>query len=248
MKSMTVSRLTVPVSGFRDVCVIGDQTRPKLFALDVKKAEALHHTVIEIDERVTMEDYDLDPSPMKRDEPILDAALVRTASGEIVRILKSVDVVEVREQLRVLRRQGYTSIAICLMHSYLYFDHEQQIAAIAREEGFKYVTTSFDTSPVVKHLRRSASTCSEAYLYPIVQGYVRNFESGFKVLPKRVDFMCSDGGLRQSHKYRGNEALLSGPAGGVVAIAQTCYSETEGTPIIGFDMVSLLWPTQEVFN
>lgn len=110
------------------------------------------------------------------------------------------------------------------------------VAHLARELGFKYVTTSSQTSPVIKLLNRANSTCSEAYLHPIIRRYVENFESGFAMLPQRVEFMCSDGGLKQAQKFRGNEALLSGPAGGVVGIARSCYDAREGTPIIGFDM------------
>ncbi|KAF4538168.1 uncharacterized protein LTHEOB_10938 [Lasiodiplodia theobromae] len=203
--------------GFRDICVIGDQTRPKLFALNVKKAEALHHDVVEIDERVTVEDYDLNPLPMDKDVELVDPDLVRTESGEIVRILKRIDEELVRTQLRALREKGYTSLAISLMHSYLFPHHEKIVAALAREEGFRYVTTSFETYPTIKYLHRSTS-------------------AGFKVPPLRVDFMCSDGGLKQAEKYKGNEALLSGPAGGVVGAAHTCFDFTEGTPVIGFDM------------
>lgn len=122
------------------------------------------------------------------------------------------------------------------MHAYVYPEHEDVVAGIAKEVGFKYITTSSSTSPNIKFLIRSNSTCSEAYLYPVIQRYVENFESGFEVLPQRVEFMCSDGGLKQAHKFRGNEALLSGPAGGVVGIARSCYDPEDGTAIIGFDM------------
>lgn len=81
--------------------------------------------------------------------------------------------------------------------------------------------------------------CSEAYLTPIVRRYVEGFLSGFKIQPQRVDFMCSDGGLKHSEKFSGNAALLSGPAGGVVGIARSCYDPSEGTAVIGFDMVKL---------
>ncbi|KAH8892112.1 hypothetical protein GQ53DRAFT_841002 [Thozetella sp. PMI_491] len=226
----------ITTQGFRDVCVIGDQSRPKLFALDVKKAEALHDTTIEVDERVTIEDYDLNPSPLDKKGELSDPNLVRIPSGEIIRILKPIDDDVVRDQLRQLQAQGYTSVAIALMHSLLYPDHENQVARLAREVGFKYVTTSSQSSPVMKLLNRSMSACSEAYLYPVIRRYVDGFESGFEVLPQRVEFMCSDGGLRQSHKFNGNEALLSGPAGGVVGIARSCFDSEENTPIIGFDM------------
>jgi 5-oxoprolinase (ATP-hydrolysing) len=208
-----------------------------LFDLEVRKAEALHEKAIEVDERITIEDYDLNPFPQDKSVALTDPDLVRTASGEIIRILKRIDVEEVKTQLEGLRKDGYDSIAIAFMHSYLYPEHEKAVASVAREVGFQYVTTSAETSPAIKLLDRSNSCNSEAYLYPIVERYVNGFKSGFKVLPRRIEFMCSDGGLKEASKFRGNEALLSGPAGGVVGIAKSCYDENEGTPIIGFDMV-----------
>ncbi|CAJ2510615.1 Uu.00g062400.m01.CDS01 [Anthostomella pinea] len=227
----------VTTKGFKDICVIGDQSRPRLFDLNVRKPKALHDAVVEVDERVTIEDYDLNPHKSNQGTELSDDPdLLSTPSGEIIRILKRVDQGVVRQQLQGLRDQGYDSLAISFMHAYLYPDHEQAVAALAREVGFKYITTSSETSPVVKLLNRSNSTCSEAYLYPVIRQYVENFESGFKVLPQRVEFMCSDGGLKQAQKFKGNEALLSGPAGGVVGIARSCFDEDERTPIIGFDM------------
>lgn len=223
-------------SGFKDICVIGDQSRPKLFDLNVRKPEALHAHVIEVDERVTIEDYDLNPSPVGQNLACEDPNVFRTPSGELVRVLKRPEPESVRRQLQRLRDQGFESLAVCLMHAHVFPSHEDMVAHLARELGFKYVTTSFQTSPVIKLLNRANSTCSEAYLHPIVRRYVENFESGFATLPQRVEFMCSDGGLKQAQKFRGNEALLSGPAGGVVGIARSCYDAREGTPIIGFDM------------
>ncbi|KAI1874281.1 uncharacterized protein JN550_002860 [Neoarthrinium moseri] len=216
----------------------GDQTRPKLFALKVEKAKALHDKVIEVDERVTQEDYDLNPQPIDKKAELLDPALVRTASGEIMRVLKKPEVEVIRADLESLKAEGYTSVAIAFMHSYLYPEHENIVADLAREVGFKYVTTSSETSPSIKFLERSTSVCSEAYLYPVIRRYVENFESRFAKLPQRVEFMRSDGGLKQSQKFKGNEALLSGPAGGVVGVARSCYDGSEGeqTPLIGFDM------------
>lgn len=200
---------------------------------------------------MTIEDYDLNPYPEDSTGKLIDPDLVRTQSGEAIRILKRIDQGQVRQQLLGLRNEGYDSVAISFMHAYLFPEHEEIVATLAKEVGFKYVTVSSETSPVVKLLNRSNSTCSEAYLYPIIRRYVASFESGFKVLPQRLDFMCSDGGLKQARKFRGNEALLSGPAGGVVGIARSCYDHEDGTPIIGFDMVcitvavflSLLHPT-----
>lgn len=231
--------------GHRDVCVIGDQSRPKLFDLRVKKAHVLHDAVVEVDERVTIEDYDLNPQPLDKHRDLTaDPALVRTASGEIIRVLQRPDPTAVRAQLQALRSQGYSSLAICFMHAHIFPDHEDLVARIAQHDvGFPYVTTSARTSPNIKFLVRSNSTCSEAYLYPVVRRYVANLEAGFAVLPRRLDFMCSDGGLKQARKFRGNEALLSGPAGGVVGIARACYDpfaadghDGPTTAVIGFDM------------
>lgn len=223
-------------SGFKDICIIGDQTRPKIFALKIEKAKTLHDSVVEIDERITVEDYDLNPWPMDKKAELTDPALVRTASGEIIRVLKKIDVDEVKAKLQKIKESGYDSVAISFMHSFLYPEHENVVASIARELGFKYVTTSSGTAPSIKFLRRSMSVCSEAYLFPVIRRYVESFESQFDQLPRRVEFMCSDGGLKQSQKFKGNEALLSGPAGGVVGIAKSCYDEQDATPLIGFDM------------
>ncbi|KAJ6036122.1 hypothetical protein N7540_000401 [Penicillium herquei] len=226
----------VATKGFKDVCVIDDQTRPKLFDLNVRKPPALHAVSVEIDERITVEDYDLNPFPLDKSADITDHALSKTPSGEVVRILKPLDQENARAVLSELRSAGHTSVAISLMHSYLKSDHEDQVAKIAMEMGFEHVTKASDVSPVIKYLQRSSSACSEAYLYPIVKDYVSAFQSGFSHLPRRVEFMGSDGGLREASKFRGNEALLSGPAGGVVGIAQTCYDVSDGTPVLGFDM------------
>ena len=225
----------VTTKGFKDVCVIDDQTRPELFALNVRKPPALHAMSVEIDERITIEDYDLNPFPLDKTADNTDPALVRTPSGEVIRVLKALDPVEVREVLSKLQAAGYTSLVISFMHSYLYPHHENQVAEIAQGMGFETVIKASEVSPVIKFLQRSSSASSEAYLYPIVRDYVKAFQTGFSVLPQRVEFMGSDGGLRQAEKFRGNEALLSGPAGGVVGIARTCF-DSEGNPVLGFDM------------
>lgn len=155
----------------------------------MRKAEALHDTVIEVDERVTIEDYDLNPAPLEITGGLTDKNLVKTPSGEIIRILKKLDVDEVRRQLSELQGQGYTSLAVAFMHSYLFKDHEEQVAKIARDIGFTFVTLSSEISPIIKLLNRSNSTCSEAYLYPVIRRYVENFQGGFKTLPRNVEFV-----------------------------------------------------------
>ncbi|KAK5166969.1 uncharacterized protein LTR77_007698 [Saxophila tyrrhenica] len=222
--------------GFRDVCMVGDQTRPKLFSLRVEKPKALHDCVVEIDERVTPEGYDLDPFPVDHEELLQRPDVVETASGEVMRILKRPDAKAVRVQLEELRQHGYTTLAVCLMHAWAFPDHERQVASIAREVGFSKVILSSELSPQIKLLSRGQAVCSEAYLLPVIREYVHNFESRFEKLPARVEFMCSDGGLRQAKNFGGNEALLSGPAGGVVGVAQSCFDGETKKPLIGFDM------------
>lgn len=195
----------------------------------------LHSEVIEIDERITIEDYDLNPHPLDPRGLTADPNLVKTPSGEVIRILKKPDERAIREQLKALRNDGYTSLAVCFMHAYIFPDHEKVVERIAKDVGFEFVTISSQTSPTINFLNRSNSTCSEAYLYPIIRRYVDNFQSGFRIPPRRVEFMCSDGGLKQADRFRGNEALLSGPAGGVVGTAH-CFDHEKGTPLIGFDM------------
>ncbi|OJD28827.1 5-oxoprolinase (atp-hydrolyzing) [Diplodia corticola] len=220
--------------GFRDICRIGDQTRPDLFDLNIRKPGVLYSKVIEIAERVTVEDYVLNPHPAEID--LSDPDLVKTSSGEVIRILKRLDSSAVREQLRHLYDEGFRSLAIGFIHSYLFPDHEQAVARIAREIGFEHVSLSSELSPNIKILHRTTSACADAYLSPTVKKYVDGFISGFSILPKRVDFMQSDGGLSAASKFTGLKAILSGPAGGVVAIARTCYDPSEGTPVVGFDM------------
>ncbi|KAK4499589.1 hypothetical protein PRZ48_010107 [Zasmidium cellare] len=226
----------VTTKGFRDVCVVGDQTRPKLFDLRVVKPKALHDAVVEIDERVTVEDFDLNPFPRSQEEALHDPDVVKTASGELIRVLRRPDEEHVRTQLLDLRQQGYRSVAICLMHAWAFPDHEQIVARVAKEIGFENVTTSHETHPAIKLLDRATAVCSEAYLYPIVHNYVKQFEDGFARLPQRVEFMCSNGGLRQARKFNGNEALLSGPAGGVVGVAESCFDSGDPVPLLGYDM------------
>ncbi|KAL0264261.1 hypothetical protein SLS55_000208 [Diplodia seriata] len=221
--------------GFRDICRIGDQTRPDLFDLNIRKPGVLYSQVVEVAERVTVEDYVLNPHPAEID--LSDPDLVKTASGEVIRILKRLDHAAVKGQLQHLYDEGLRSLAIGFLHSYLFPDHEQAVAQIARDVGFEHISLSSDLSPNIKILHRTTSACADAYLSPTVKKYVDGFISGFSVLPKRVDFMQSDGGLSAASKFTGLKAILSGPAGGVVAIARTCYDPSEGTPVIGFDMV-----------
>ena len=104
--------------GFRDVCRIGDQTRPNLFELNIRKPDVLYSKVVEVAERVTVEDYVLNPHPFEID--LSDPDLVKTPSGEVIRILKRLDHDAVKEQLQQLFDDGFRCLAIGFLHSYLF--------------------------------------------------------------------------------------------------------------------------------
>lgn len=130
-------------------------------------------------------------------------------------------------------------MAICLMHSYTFRDHELAVGKLAVDIGFTHVSLSAELSPVVKIVPRGNSSTADAYLTPEIKRYIAGFESGFSDLRTsgcRCEFMQSDGGLVEFSGLSGLRSILSGPAGGVVGYARTCYDATEGTPVIGFDM------------
>lgn len=146
----------------------------------------------------------------------------------------------VKSNLRKLKDQGYTSIAICLAHSYTFPDHELQVASWAEQLGFKHISISHKLLPMIKLVSRGQSATADAYLTPHIQGYIDGFLSNFKneLRGTRVEFMQSDGGLATHDKFSGLKSILSGPAGGVVGYAQTSWFEEDASAVIGFDMVS----------
>jgi 5-oxoprolinase (ATP-hydrolysing) len=244
----------VVTKGFKDCLEIGNQSRPKIFDLAIRKPEVLYQKVIEIDERVTLEDYAEDPErhmteTVPRDESEQDAQLVRGLSSEAVRILKRPVEDEVRSQLQDVYDSGIRSIAVCLVHGYTFPDHEALIGRIAREIGFPHVSLSHALLPMIKLVPRATSACADAYLTPAIKKYIAGFEAGFRSAlgakslgiegarkGVRCEFMQSDGGLVDVHIFSGLRAILSGPAGGVVGYALTSYDPQTKIPVIGFDM------------
>lgn len=237
----------VTTKGFKDILVIGNQSRPHIFDLSVSRPEKLYESVIEIDERVTLEDYV--ENPKKETSTPNGVDLVKGISGEVVKVLKRVDVEEVKTMLQLLYDQGIRSIAICLMHSYTYPDHELIVGGIAESIGFSNVSLSSQLSPMIKYVNRSNSCVADAYLTPEIKEYLHGFESGLKYGLKKIDqtdgddnkgvscqFMQSDGGLVDASRFSGLRAILSGPAGGVVGYSRTCYNPNNPIPLIGFDM------------
>ena len=191
--------------GFADALRIAYQNRPKLFVRRIVLPSMLYERVIEIDERVG-------------------------AHGEPVRGL---DLVAAERDLRAAHADGIRACAIVLMHGYRYPEHERGLAALAREIGFAQVSVSHEVSPLMKIVSRGDTTVVDAYLSPILRRYVEQVEAQLPGV--RLQFMQSSGGLTDAHLFQGKDAILSGPAGGVVGAVQV--SKLAGfDKIIGFDM------------
>ena len=196
--------------GFGDILRIGYQQRPNLFALDIKLPDMLYSEIEEIDERV-----DIHGNIIKK----LDK------SGTEVKLKKAFD-------------NGYRSIAIVLLHGYRYKKHENQINLIAKKIGFEQISVSHQVIPLMKIIPRGDTTVIDAYLSPILRRYVNQFENALGTEKKdkgKLMFMQSNGGLTDAHFFQGKDAILSGPAGGVVGMVKT--GEKAGfKKLIGFDM------------
>ncbi|WVQ73617.1 hypothetical protein IAR50_003197 [Cryptococcus sp. DSM 104548] len=238
----------VVTKGFRDLLKIGDQTRPDLFDLSISgKADVLYRPedVVEAEERVTMEGYSLNPSPVSPEELVNRSGesdepgrVVLGVSGEAVRVLQELNEEQMEQDLRDIYAKGIDSLAVILLHSYTFPDHERRIASIASKVGFKNISLSSHLSPTIKAVPRGNSATLDAYLSPVLRAYMDGLNSHFAggKAGERTDFMKSDGGLVAADKFSGLSALLSGPAGGFVGCALTAYSLTRAKPVIGFDM------------
>lgn len=240
--------------GFRDCLQIGNQSRPRIFDLAIKRPDVLYEHVVEVDERVTLEDYAEDPlrnvtATKPRDQTPADAEIVRGLSSEAVRILKRPSESVVRSQLQEVYDKGIRSIAVCLMHGYTFPDHEVLVGRLASEVGFQHVSLSHQLMPMIKLVPRATSACADAYLTPTIKRYISGFQAGFEgglgsesvkrqegARGARCEFMQSDGGLVDVDQFSGLRAILSGPAGGVVGYALTSYDSRSRIPSIGFDM------------
>ena len=180
----------VTTKGFADVLKIGNQDRPELFELDIRKRDELATTVVEIDERLT-------------------------ATGEVLRVP---DEREVRDKLESLRDAGIETLAICLLHAYLNPDHEELIARIAESMGFIQVSVSSRVARMQKIVPRGDTTVVDAYLTPVIRDYVSAIRRSLP--EARLRLMTSNGGLVDASTVVGKDTILSGPAGGVVGCAQ----------------------------
>ncbi|SMX43408.1 hydantoinase B/oxoprolinase family protein [Octadecabacter ascidiaceicola] len=201
--------LLLITEGFRDLLKIGYQTRPDLFALEIKRPELLYTEVAEVQERLN-------------------------ADGSI---LKGLDEVAVRAALQSAFDKGVRAVAVALLHAYLNPAHEILIAEIAREIGFTQVSTSHEVSRLAKLVGRGDTTVVDAYLSPILRRYVNQVAGALDVgrVCERLFFMQSSGGLTDAGRFHGRDAILSGPAGGIVGMVKTAEAAGYGK-LIGFDM------------
>ena len=197
--------LLVTTRGFRDALRIAYQNRPRLFDRHIVLPELLYSEVIEATERVA-------------------------AEGEV---LQALDTGALRTALVAAHATGLRSVAIVFMHGYRFTEHEKQAAALAREVGFTQVSTSHETSPMMKFVSRGDTTVVDAYLSPILRRYVEQVAGEMPGVP--LYFMQSSGGLTDAHAFQGKDAILSGPAGGIVGMARTAALAGHAK-VIGFDM------------
>jgi 5-oxoprolinase (ATP-hydrolysing) len=206
--------LLLVTKGFRDALRIGYQARPKIFARHIIKPDMLYERVVEVDERVR-------------------------ADGTVER---EVELDALRGELEGAKADGIRAVAVVLMHAYRYSAHEQRVAALAREIGFPQVSASHEVSPLIKLVGRGDTTVVDSYLSPILRRYVAQLAGELNPpspagvgKESRLMFMMSSGGLTAAELFRGKDAILSGPAAGVVGMAETGRSAGFDR-LIGFDM------------
>jgi 5-oxoprolinase (ATP-hydrolysing) len=192
--------------GFGDALTIGHQERPELFARAIRRAAPVHDRTIEIDERLSAEGKVLRP---------LDLEAARTA-------------------FRQAHEDGYRAIAIVLMHAYRYPAHEAALAELARDIGFEQVSASHVVAPLIKLIARGDTSVVDAYLSPVLKRYVDGVRRALGDGPVPL-FMQSNGGLIEGDAFHGKDAILSGPAGGIVGMARTAQA-AGFDHVIGFDM------------
>ena len=197
--------LLVTTQGFRDALRIAYQARPKLFERHIVLPELLYERVVQAQERVS-------------------------AQGEV---LQPLDELHLRERLWAAYDAGVRACAIVFMHGYRYTAHEAAAARIAREIGFTQVSASHEVSPLMKLVSRGDTTVVDAYLSPILRRYVDRVASQMPGV--RLFFMQSSGGLTEAQRFQGKDAILSGPAGGIVGMVRTAVAAGH-EKVIGFDM------------
>ncbi len=201
--------LLVITKGFGDLLRIGTQARPDLFALQIRRPDLLYERVVEADERLD-------------------------ASGHVT---SGLDEAALAAALHGARADGIEAVAIAFLHAHVSPGHEIRAAELARVAGFSQISTSHEVSRLAKLVGRGDTTVVDAYLSPILRRYVAQVEAALDLgrATGGLYFMQSNGGLTDAHRFQGKDAILSGPAGGIVGMVRT--AEAAGyTRLIGFDM------------
>ncbi|MEV6196771.1 hydantoinase B/oxoprolinase family protein [Streptomyces sp. NPDC051920] len=197
--------LLVTTRGFRDALRIAYQNRPAIFARAIELPELLHERVIEVDERIA-------------------------ADGTV---LRAPDLDALTASLQEAYDDGIRAVAVVCMHSHLHPAHEQAVGELATRVGFPQVSLSSEVSPLMKLVPRGDTAVVDAYLSPVLRRYVQQVAAELRGV--RLMFMQSNGGLAEAGQFRGKDAVLSGPAGGIVGMAR--MSQLAGYDrVIGFDM------------
>ncbi len=191
--------------GFADLLRIGNQARPRLFDLDIKLPSMLYERAVEIPGRMAVDGTEIEP---------LDEAAALTA-------------------LKAAKVDGIESVAVALIHAWKYPDHEKRLGELAQEAGFTQISLSHIASPLLRLVPRGDTTVADSYLSPILRRYVNQVSSGLS--GAKLYFMQSNGGLAGAETFSGKDAILSGPAGGIVGAARTA-AMAGFSAVIGFDM------------
>src|SRR5690348_6265016 len=192
--------------GHRDALRIGYQSRPKIFARRIILPEPLYQETVEIDERLA-------------------------ADGEIIR---PIDEDDARQKLQAAFDAGFRAVAVDLMHAWKFPEHERRLLALAREIGFPQISASHEIAQLIKLIPRGDTTVLDSYLSPLLRDYMNevrhNLDPG-----ARLFFMQSSGGLAEAASFRGRDAVLSGPAGGIIGMSRVAQ-QAGFEAVIGFDM------------
>ena len=198
--------LLLITQGLGDLLRIGYQNRPKLFELNIILPELLYEQALEVTERIA-------------------------SDGEV---LTPLDEVQVLQSLKIAFQDGFRSVAVAFMHGYKFHDHELRVGQLARQVGFDQVSLSHQASPLVKLVSRGDTAVVDAYLSPLLRRYVKQVQQALGDENKLM-FMQSNGGLTDAKLFQGKDAILSGPAGGVVGMTKTA-NQIGYDKLIGFDM------------
>jgi 5-oxoprolinase (ATP-hydrolysing) len=227
--------------GFKDLLEIGNQSRQNIFDLKIPKPEKIYDYVYEVKERVRILSEEEKLQFLSNPESSKYNRIFKGATGEFVEIIKELNEEEILENLSEINQNGIKSVAIALVHSYTFREHENKIKniIIRHQKDFPNIvniSVSSEIMPLVKFFPRACTAVVDAYLTPAIHNYVRKFLSFFTG-ELEVLFMQSDGGLTSHNNFCGSKAIISGPAGGVVGFSKTTSLEMGNKkPIIGYDM------------